>query len=166
MPQRVFGGVGESREWLTKALSASPWLVKPGIACQELSFPRPWTLAVLLLDSPWNIKLPVSGRVKKKSLWIQREGMHLRTAQFLLYHAKVEGVVKDVSALSNLTDYSDKKFQDASLFCFRWRRQMTSFSHHGPTVTDRACTQYFYTALDFILLQAEHPNSDSTRSII
>lgn len=48
--------------------------------------------------------------------------MKLRTAQFLLYHAKVEGVVRDVSALSNLTDYSDKKFQDASLFIFRWRR--------------------------------------------
>lgn len=48
--------------------------------------------------------------------------MKLRTAQFLLYHAKVEGVVRDVSALSNLTDYSDKKFQDASLFSFRWRR--------------------------------------------
>ena len=41
--------------------------------------------------------------------------MHPRTAQFLLYHAKVKGVVMDVSALPNLTDYSDKKFQDAVL---------------------------------------------------
>lgn len=48
--------------------------------------------------------------------------MHLRTAQFLLYHAKVEGVVEDVSTLSNPTDYSDKKLLDAWLFCFRWRR--------------------------------------------
>lgn len=61
--------------------------------------------------------------------------MHLRTAQFLLYHAKVEGVVKDVSALSSLTDYSDKKFQDAWLLCFRWRRPTSDilfppWSHH------------------------------------
>lgn len=91
------------------------------------------------------------------------------TAQFLLYHAKVEGVVRDVSALSNLTDYSDKKFQDASKMprCFAsgGNQHVTSFSHHGPTMTDRVCAQYFYTALDLMLLQAEHPNSDSTRSI-
>lgn len=45
--------------------------------------------------------------------------MHPRSAKFFLYHAKVKGVVKDASALPNLTDYSDKKFQDALLFCFR-----------------------------------------------
>lgn len=60
--------------------------------------------------------------------------MHLRTAQFLLYHAEVKGVVRDVSALSNLTDYSDKKFQDASLFCFRWKPTrdilFSPWSHH------------------------------------
>lgn len=63
--------------------------------------------------------------------------MKLRTAQFLLYHAKAEGVVRDVSALSDLTDYSDKKFQDASLFSFRWRKPardivFPAWSYHDP----------------------------------
>ena len=73
MPQQVFGGVGEGGEWLTQGAQwesvANPWT-----ACQELSFPGPWTLAVLLLDSPWHILLPVSGRVKKKNKSLNSAG--------------------------------------------------------------------------------------------
>lgn len=76
---------------------------------------------MILSDNPGILPSQSLAGLKKKPLNSSR-GMKLRTAQFLLYHAKVEGVVRDVSALSNLTDYSDKKFQDASLFSFRWRR--------------------------------------------
>lgn len=91
--------------------------------------------------------------------------MHPRTAQFLLYHAKVKGVVMDVSALPNLTDYSDKKFQDAVLL----QMEDTNMQQPFPTMVPpwlTASTQYFYTTLVFMLLQAEQPSSDSTRSII